>query len=507
MEGEPMFAEWIRVPKMVLPAITLAVTLMMSVTSASAEIFLTQISDKLSVAGSLRTRWEGWNWFEPKGTQNNDYDFIGTVARGSVKWKDDAFDVFVEAQNSALIDLPTTAAAPAPQGNMGLGAVYFQHNRARNDASIFLKQGFFTLKKAGIPGLTLKGGRFEFSEGNEVLSGDATVDWVKNMRISQRLVGPFGWSHVGRAFDGGVVAFNRSPINATIMASHPTQGGFDLNGMNEIDDIDVVYVGSTLTKVRARSTSDLRLFYLYYTDRRHQVKSDNRPLPARRDNLHERNNDITIHTEGGHFLHAVPLKPGTVDVLLWGTIQHGDWGTLDHLAWAWDAELGFQPKLPWKPWFRVGYARSSGDDKPGDDEHGTFFQVLPTARVYAFSVFYNLMNTDDGFAEILLRPKPGLISRTAFHNIRLGEHRDLWYQGSGATLGNRNRPEGFGFPGRPAGGDRDLFRIVETSLGYDWNSYLNTNLYYGHVFGGDIVRNIFDSDDADFGYLEVTLKF
>ena len=117
---------------------------------AGAEVTVDAISPKLSVAGSLRTRWELWNWFEPTGTRNNDYDFVSTVARASVKWKDDAFDVFIEGQNSALIDLPTTAAAPAPQGNLGLGAVYYQHNRARNDASVFLKQGYLTLKQIGM---------------------------------------------------------------------------------------------------------------------------------------------------------------------------------------------------------------------------------------------------------------------------------------------------------------------------------------------------------------------
>jgi hypothetical protein len=35
---------------------------------------------------------------------------------------------------------------------------------------------------------------------------------------------------------------------------------------------------------------------------------------------------------------------------------------------------------------------------------------------------------------------------------------------------------------------------------------VNTALYYAHVFGGDVVENIFADDDADFGYLEVTLR-
>ncbi|MBI3784697.1 MAG: alginate export family protein [Deltaproteobacteria bacterium] len=469
------------------------------------EITVDSISPKLSVAASLRTRWELWNWFEPTGTQNNDYDFIGAVGRASVKWKDDPFELFVEGQSSALIDLPTTASAPAPQGNLGLGGVYFQHNRRRNDASVFLKQGYLTLKQLGLPGLSIKGGRFEFSEGNEVLSGDASVDWLKNTRLAQRLIGSFGWSDVGRAFDGGVVAFNRAPINVTLMASHPTEGGFDLNGMHSIDDIDLGYAALNFTKLRASSSSDARLFYIYYDDRRHQTKSDNRPLAAR-NNATERSADINLHTGGGHLIHVASTPFGSVDGMLWGVLQGGDWGRQSDFGWSWDVEAGWQPALPWKPWIRAGYTRSSGDDNPNDDKHKTFFQILPTARIYSFSTFYNLMNTQDAFGSLLLRPITGLVSRTELHVLRLTESHDLWYQGSGATLSDRNRAEGFGFPGRPANGQRELFTLVETSIGYDWNRFLNTNLYYGHAFGGAVVNKIYSGSDADFGYLELTLK-
>jgi hypothetical protein len=464
------------------------------------------LPERLSIAASLRTRWELWNWFEPTGTADNDYGFLATVARVGALWKQDAFEAFVEAQNSALLDLPTSAIAPAPQGPLGLGAVYFQHNRARNDASAFLKQGYVVLKKVGIAGLALKGGRFEFSEGSEVLAGDPTLDWLRNVRIGQRLIGPFNFAHVGRAFDGAVASFTHAPINFTGAWFRPTQGGFDLAAMKEIDDIDVAYAALNLLRPEKWRNTDGRIFFLYYENRRHQVKSDNRPLPVRQSPA-DRGRDIALFNSGAHWLQIVPTPSGPFDFLVWGVLQSGDWGSLDHFAWAWDLEAGWQPgTFPWKPWLRLGYARSSGDDDPNDGDHGTFFQILPTSRQYSFSTFYNLMNNEDGFVELILRPIAGFSTRTGFHNLRVSEPRDLWYQGSGATLENQDRPEGFGFPGRPANGHRDLFRVVETSVGYDWNAHLNTNLYYGHVFGGDVVRGIFDGDDADYGYFELTLR-
>lgn len=468
---------------------------------SQAEFPLTQISPKLSVSGSLRVRTEVWNWFEPKGSFNNSYHFTSFLGRGALQWKDDWFDVMAEAQNSSLLGLPDRAVAPAPQGSLGLGAVYFTHNRRENDSGIFLKQGFVLFKNLGLEGFTLKGGRFEFSEGNEVLTKEPTLDWLKNVRLSQRLIGPFGWSHVGRSFDGGVASLTRGPLNLTAMASHPTQGGYDLQAMKEMDEIDLLYTSVNLTRPPFAENSDARFFYIYYNDDRGLLKSDNRPLAVRqKDTRH-----IGIHTEGGHIISVFPTSAGPVDVLTWGALQQGSWGTLDHNAWAWDVEVGWQPSmLPWQPWLRIGYGRSSGDDNPRDGDHGTFFQLLPTARIYSFSTFYNLMNNDDGFVQLLLRPIPGLVSRTDFHNIRINEARDLWYQGAGATLADRD--VGFGFPGRPVLGKRNLFQIIETTLSYDFNKFINLNVYYGHLFGGGVVRSIFAGDQADFGYVELLFK-
>ena len=50
--------------------------------------------------------------------------------------------------------------------------------------------------------------------------------------------------------------------------------------------------------------------------------------------------------------------------------------------------------------------------------HGTFFQVLPTARIYARTPFFNLMNTVDAFGEVILRPSNRLTLRGDVHSIR-----------------------------------------------------------------------------------------
>ncbi len=459
-----------------------------------------QISSKLSLAASLRVRGEFWDWFEGSSGDSS-YAYAATVAKFGLKWSENFFDVYVEGQNSSLLGLPDDASAPAPQAAFGLGAVYRAHSSRRNDSGVFLKQAHLTLKQLGVPGLTIKGGRHLIAEGAEVLSKDPTTDWIKRFRVSQRLIGPFGWSHVGRSYDGFTLSYTKDAYNLTVHGSHPTQGGFDLAGLEMIEDIDLLYTGFNITRPSFAQTSDARLFYIYYADGRGLRPTDNRPAAVRNaDRQH-----IAVHTAGGNLIYVRPTSAGPIDLMGWGVGQGGDWGRLDHAAWALAFEIGWQPRtLPWQPWIRVGYNRSSGDDDPHDDDHETFFQILPTARVYSFTTFYNLMNSEDAFLQLILKPLKGLVWRTDFHNIRVSEDNDLWYQGAGATL--ENRQTGFGYVGRPVFGKHDLFQIIETSLNYTVNRHVNVNIFFAHVFGDSIVDRIFVGDGASFGFIEMTLK-
>jgi hypothetical protein len=80
---------------------------------------------------------------------------------------------------------------------------------------------------------------------------------------------------------------------------------------------------------------------------------------------------------------------------------------------------------------RGGINYGSRDGNPNDRTHGTFFQILPTPRTYARFPFFNMMNTRDDFAELILRPRKSLVLRTDVHAIELASAADLWYTGVG----------------------------------------------------------------------------
>jgi hypothetical protein len=466
---------------------------------------LGQLTPYLRLTGELRARVEFNNFFRPEPAVNNDNEYVfgATRTRLGVGLTTTWVDAFVQAEHTGLYGLPDDAVA-VPGGALGTGALYFAEDPHTDQSDLHLKQAYLTLKPALLhaPGLSLTLGRFEILDGLEYRTGDAKFDLLKTVRISQRLLGPFDFAHATRSFDGGKVAWDHRALNVTASASHPTQGGFNIDAQDTIDDIDLVYAAVTGKRGSLLPGTEGRIFYLYYADDRRVQVVDNRAA-AQRPFLDTQ--DLSIHNVGGHFLATHALGPGVADGLVWADYQFGDWTSLDHRAWAVAAEAGYQwTRLPAQPWFRVGYFRGSGDHDPNDRTHETFFNVLPTARIYANSPFYNLMNIGDAFAQLILVPIPSMRFRMDYHMLALSESADLWYAGSGA----QRQSSAFGYAGRRSSGAQSLADVIEAGLSHTVNRYFSWNVYYGHAFGGGVVRRFFrGQDDADYAFAEFTAKF
>ena len=456
--------------------------------------------DRVTLTLSDRTRGEFVDWFRPPPKvappDAQRYAFFANQLRLGARVTLPHVQAVVEMQDTRLANLPSDASLPPPQGNLGTGATYFANTHQTSQGEPFLKQGFLTLRRRG---LAATFGRFEYRDGLETLPGDATLATLERTRIAERLVGPFDFTHVTRSFDGGRVAYDRPGWNATAFAAVPTQGGFEVSANRELEGIWLAGLALTAKRLPDAPPADVRLFWLYYEDDREDVlKTDNRPLAVRRADR----DAIAIHTWGGHAVTAIEAGPGIVDLLAWSAIQWGSWGLQEHAAWAWAFEGGYQlPRLPAAPWLRVGWDRSSGDDDPTDGHHRSFFQLLPTARTYAQFPFYNLMNSSDVFTELVLEPHPRLTLRTDWHWLQLTDSHDLWYQGGGATNGDL-----FGYAGSPAGGHRDLAHLVDLSLTLQVLEQLTLGGYYGHAFGGGVIGQSFVGRDADYAFVEATLR-
>jgi hypothetical protein len=212
---------------------------------------------------------------------------------------------------------------------------------------------------------------------------------------------------------------------------------------------------------------------------------------------------MDLFTVGGHYARAMNTGAGQVDLLLWGAGQFGRWGNLKHAATAYAAEIGYQPKESGlKPWLRLGYYNASGDGSGGNNQHGTFFSVLPTPRIYARFPFFGEMNLQDAFFQILLRPSPKWTIRADAHNLTLADKSDLWYLGGGAFENNS-----FGYQGRSTGGFGHLANFFDLSVDYQLAKQTTLSLYFGYAQGGAAMQTIFGGKDASLGFVEVTHRF
>ncbi len=445
------------------------------------------LADDLKIAGSLRGRAESWSFFETQG-YDDQYTFFAMLLRASVAQQvNPQLDWQVELAAPMLFALPDRAVAPAPRGQLGFGGSYFAANADTDVASIFPKQAFVRYKWAND---WIRAGRFEFSDGTEVVPKNAMLASLKGARVAHRLIGNFAFSHVGRSVDGVQYAHNTPTLNLTAVAFRPTVGAFNVDGLGELDEVTAVYGSATYS----RPNADERLFVIAYRDSRGLTKTDNRPAAVRALDAQ----DVDVVTLGGHYLAAF----GKGDVLAWGAWQTGDWGVLDHTAHAIALEAGYHFAGDSKPTLRGGIFRASGDDDASDGEHGTFFQVLPTPRVYARFPFYNAMNSTDAFVQFSIKPNAKTTVTSEAHVLSLTEDRDLWYAGGGAF-----EKRSFGFAGRPSSGQDELARVIDVGVDYAFDAKTTFTVYGAHASGGDVVESIFSDGGASFVYLEVTRKF
>ena len=457
---------------------------------------------KISASGEMTWRYEYRDWFDVKPGFDNQYGFAFQRTRLGLKYEQEFFDVFLQGEYVHLFNLPGRSVAPPPAGPLDLGAVYRANNPSQGEEphKVFIKQVYLDVKDPLKIGFSARVGRFDYKEGLEVTTTNPKINTVKASRLAERLIGPFGFSAVTRSFDGALFKYDDDMFNVTAGVIRPTQGGFNVDGGRDMKRLNLVVANATLKESVLIPNTELRAFYIYYDDDRNVTQRVDNTAAVASDV------DIQIHTLGFHAVGAYPAGPGELDFLLWGAGQFGGWYELNQRSYAGAVEAGYQLKnLPWKPWLRTGIFASTGDGDPKDGDHETFFQILPTARLYARFPIYNLMNNKDLFSSLILAPVDGLTIRSDWRFIWLTRNKDLWYSGAGAS-----KEEGmlFGYSGRPSGGRNYLGNLLDIQANYQLFKFLGLEAYYAHFFGGSVVDATFnDKSNADFFYLQAVLSF
>jgi hypothetical protein len=445
-----------------------------------------------------RTRVDTWQWFAAP-PKSETYAYVESLLRLSIAQRIRQWDWQLELAQPAVLGLPSDAVSTVTaQGQLGLGGTYYASNVNNTEpAAAFLKQGFVRYHFDG-EDTNVRLGRFEFIEGQETKPANATLGWLQTNRIAHRLIGNFSFSNAQRSIDGVDAHYGSGIWDLTAMAGRADQGVFNMNGNPELN-VDLQYLA--FSKSAWKQHVLWRAFGIGYHDGRTGLtKTDNRSLAIRTGD----HKNIRVSTYGGDFLASVPAGPGNIDFLAWGALQNGSWGSLSHSANAAAVEGGYQfGKAASAPWLRGGWFRSSGDDNATDGEHHTFFQILPTPRIYARDPFYNLMNSTDGFVQVIDKPVSKLAVRADLHWLQLTSSKDLWYQGGGAY---DNKV--FGYTGRPANGQSSFASLADISADWQATRSVGVNFYYAHVSGKSVIGSIYPEDrNAQYGYVELVYRW
>lgn len=455
---------------------------------------LAQSSSPVSISIYDRTRIDASQWFDAS-QQNNSYGYGESLLRIAIGQQIHQWEWQAELAQPSILDAPDNAVSPiAARGQLGLGATYFASNGNNTEpAAAFLKQGYLRYRFSG-NGRDLRLGRFEFIEGQETHPENNSIAWLQANRIAHRLIGNFGFSNAQRSFDGLDSHWTSGAWNVTAMAGRADQGVFNMNGNPELN-VDVQYLA--LTRSAAQQHVLWRAFAIGYHDGRTGIaKTDNRPLPVRQAD----HKNIRVGTYGGDVLASIPAGSGQVDLLAWGVLQNGQWGALDQSSKAAALEGGYRfSQLTTTPWLRGGYFYGSGDPNASDTKHESFFQVLPTPRIYARFPFYDSINNKDGFVQLIDHPAKKVEIRADLHWLQLSSKQDLWYL-SGGAFDNKV----FGYVGRPSNGHTSLASMADVSADWQVTKNLALNLYYAHVNGKSVVAAIYPTDrNAQYGYAEL----
>lgn len=443
------------------------------------------------------TRVEMWRFFEPPpGGGDREYAYPVNRLQAGVRRDAVGYALTAALQYVQFANLPANAVGPGP---LGLGAVYFGHAGRSDSHQVYLRYLHLQLKEL-LPGVTVQAGRMPYSSGHDDVSGHPKIEAVKAQRIGARLVGEFDWSIYQRGYDGVRVDAARPAWRASGVAFMPTQGGFEDAAGLTMPDVRVLGGTFTVRPSALGDAAEVQAFAFRYLD--------HRAVPGRADNSGREAPavDLGVNTVGATLVAASPSSGGRQwDGLVWVAAQTGSWYDQTHRAWSGAAEAGHQwGAAPWQPWLRAGILWASGDDHPGDDRHGTFFQMLPTVRRYAQTALYSQMNNVDVFVQALARPTSSLALRADLHRVGLATARDHWYFGSGAT---QARGTQFGYGMRPSHGRTDLATTVELSADYAVSRHWSINGFVGIAQGGDVVRRSFAGHTMTFAYVEHVVQF
>ena len=421
----------------------------------------------VTIGGEIRERYEFRDNADFDHTKDDTLSFAGSRLRLHLSYEvepDIAF--FFQMQDSRLFGAEASTAA--------------------NEKNLDLHQGYLTVKNLAGP-LTATLGR------QEMVFGDS------------RLVGNFGWSNVGRSFDGLRLSDTLGPVRldgwAMITKQYENAATADPDATKAGRDAQQFYGIYASVKTASLSVEPYVL-YLRDTGNVNEVDPISGKLvspitaPAARGQDRVTGGfriDGKAAGDSIDFTGEAAYQAGSMEAR--GAIPKSDIS-----AYAVAVKAGYTLPVAVKPRIGIEVDRASGDNNPADKKTKTFENLFPTNHIhYGYMDYVGWRNMQDLRASLSIKPTKTSGVSLDYHRFSLAEKSDNWYAASGKIF--RTTPSG----NSETALGQELDLVAYTMI----KEKLRLEAGYGRFFPGDYVKVNFPlaTDDSDFLYLQAGVGF
>lgn len=303
----------------------------------------------------------------------------------------------------------------------------------------------------------------------------------------QRLIGNFGWSNQGRAFDAFRLMYVGNIISADLWTAKRKENN-GTTAATAANDRDFSGFYATIKPIYPGGAADV-----YF--------------------LHDREGDTTSGIEPKN-VYTVGLrlfgKNGGLDYTLESPFQFGDNGTVVGAsstpvkisAHALAAKAGWT--FPGDKEIRLGleYDHASGDDNASDDESKTFNNLYPTNHpFYGFMDYQGWRNMSAWNAVASFKPqKPWFVS-VNYWRFQLAEEKDGWYTAAGTATGALRSASA-------TNTEKDVGNEIDLLVRFNQTRTVVWEAGYSRFFAGSFIeKKVAAEGDSDWAYIMSTVKF
>jgi hypothetical protein len=298
----------------------------------------------------------------------------------------------------------------------------------------------------------------------------------------ERLIGPLEWNNLTRTWDAAKLRYvgdkwSIDGFAASLVTIQPDSFNksdlFNNGGLGRHQLLSGIYFSTTALDFQ---TTD---FYALYLHEEYPV------------------GDTDFVTLGTRWK-STPKAFGPWDYTVELAAQAGDVKGKDLAAFAGHAELGYTFDAPWKPRLALDYSYGTGDGNGADGKVGTFQNLYPTNHLYyGYLDAASWQNMHNLNASLKLAPTAKITARLDYHAFFLADTNDAWYRANGIAAVRPITP----------GADSYAGSEVDVTVTYAATKNLSFMAGYSHFFAGSYLSDTGKSDDANFAYLQATLKF